>query len=148
MGAESNPFDFQKGTSVRRSSVGGYAIAGVIVLIVLGVGYWFVTNIGNVAPRYSGKPIKVDDEDLWTEFLEDERNAKPKYIGRFVEVTGVCSEAESVPTPEWAISNSTRAHRPHGKKETPGQRLKIGCFIPNRDKTSSCRSTRSMPAAS
>lgn len=138
MGSESNPFDFHKGTHVQRGApLRGYLIAAVVVLAVVALAYWFVTNIGNIAPRYSGKPIKVDEDDLWTEFLEDEKAAKRKYTGSFVEVTGICSEAQAVQTPEWARSEFLEGFTVQmGKKET---RLtsdwKIECFIPNRDKT-------------
>lgn len=140
MGSESNPFEFQSGTRAPRGGnpIVTYVIAGVIVLGVLIFGIWLATNASNIGHRYRGDPIKISDEDLWTEFLDDEKGATKKYKENLIQVTGICSETQSVQTPAWAPSEFLEGFAVQmGKKS--GTRLiteawMIECFIPNRDK--------------
>lgn len=140
MGSESNPFEFQQGSRAPRGGtpITTYIIASVIVVAVLIFGVWITMNASNIGHRYRGDAPKISDNDLWEEFLDDEKGATKKYKESLIEVTGMCSDVQSVQTPAWAPSEFQEGFLVQiGKKS--GTRLMteawmIECFIPNRDK--------------
>ena len=136
LGSNPNPFQQMGSARPKEPSIIPKIIAVVVVLFLLAVGLIVVafkvkSISGGLAQGLYHKEDapKVDDAKLWDDFNEDEEMAEKTYKGRWVVVTGECSELGSF-RPDGSAINEEYSIQVGRRDRKFGEEWLIDCNIP------------------
>jgi hypothetical protein len=135
--SDPNPFQQMANARPKPPSIVPKIIAVVAAFFVLGilliiVGVTVKSVGGGLAQGLYGNKEgakKVSDVELWNEYNEDEEEATKKYGGRWVVVTGKCSEINSY-RPDGSAINEQYAIYVGPRERKFSEEWLINCNIP------------------